>query len=242
MRIRSVSLSAAVAATTALFALAAPLRAQTTFFGLDDPRGALTNSNSARDNFLAQLLTFGTDDIEARSGTNPTLVFGTTGVTGATSNLSVFQGAGSFAPVSGTNSLLNPNSSVNSAITFSSPIVGFGLYVVSAGTTGGNTLSLRLENTITITDRVVPIVSYTAANIDNVFYFGVIDAGSPFNRITIQSTNPSDGFFPDDLTAATAVVPTSGVIPEPGTLALLLVGSLTTGAGLLRRRKRTGAA
>jgi hypothetical protein len=32
--------------------------------------------------------------------------------------------------------------------------------------------------------------------------------------------------------------PTAGAIPEPGTLALLLVGTLTTGAGVLRRRRR----
>ena len=55
----------------------------------------------------------------------------------------------------------------------------------------------------------------------------------PFSFALFQTTTELEGF--DDLTFTPAAP--AAAIPEPGTLALLLVGSLTTGAGVLRRRR-----
>jgi len=70
---------------------------------------------------------------------------------------------------------------------------------------------------------------------DDFAFFGVVGVspadipGGAFQLIT------GEGMLIDNLTFS-PFAPTAA-IPEPGTLALLLVGTLTTGAGVLRRRR-----
>src|SRR4029079_9993887 len=61
--------------------------AQTSFFGDDNPRGSMASSNFARSAFQASLNSFGVDTIESQPSfsTSQTLVFGSTGITAATS-------------------------------------------------------------------------------------------------------------------------------------------------------------
>src|SRR5947209_11040194 len=70
----------------ALLALALPAPAQVVYFGRDNPRGTIANSFAARNAFLAALKYSGTDTIESYAAftPDPTLTFGTTGLTAQT--------------------------------------------------------------------------------------------------------------------------------------------------------------
>jgi hypothetical protein len=77
---------ASVALMLVLLAAPTAVRAQTTYIGLDDPRGTFSNSLAARACFLAALSSSGTDNIEssANGTADPTLTFGATGITAGT--------------------------------------------------------------------------------------------------------------------------------------------------------------
>jgi hypothetical protein len=61
-----------------------------------------------------------------------------------------------------------------------------------------------------------------------------LSAYSDVTRVRVYNITDPNGINYDDFSFT--VAPAQAVVPEPGTLALLLAGTLTTGAGFLRRR------
>jgi hypothetical protein len=214
--------------------------APVTFFGLDDPRGVFTNSNGAFNSFVATLSSYGVDDIEsyAAFATDPTLSFGTTGITAATNVNNVAE----FAPlaVSGTKSLVDqgPASATgapfNDTFTFNQAITAFGLYITNGGdATTANTVSLLLENTLLNTSKSVSIGTLgPGASFSNTLFFGVTDL-EPFNRVTLVETFDFDGLLLDNITAGFVVIPETSS---------WLMAAIVTGAaglaGFYRQRTR----
>lgn len=225
-------------ATLALLALtASAARAQTTYFGLDDPRGTLTNSLNARGNFLATLVASGTDNLESfANGTPaPTLVFGATGVT-ATTNLAFIA---TFPPLaeSGANAVLDAGPATASdpgipdVFNLSAPVTAFGSFFANAGDGGANTITFVLENTVLATSKSVVVGPLgPGATFDNVFFFGVTDT-TPFNRVTMIESLDFDGILLDDVTI--------GFVPEPSSIVLLAGVSALALLRLRRGGKKT---
>jgi hypothetical protein len=225
--------------TAALFMLgvAAPVLATTnTYFGADDPRGTLTNSIAAHDDFIAALSSYGTDNLEAFAHeTNfPALVFTGTSVVTTGSSGTVF----GFPPlaVSGNNALFDfgpgteDGPAIDDVFTFNQPVTAFGSYFSNTGDRpNGSIVTYKLENvglgtsTMVSTPLIGPNASFT-----NVFFFGVTDT-QPFDRVTVIQSDDFDGMLLDDLTVGFAV-------PEPTGLALATL----TGLGLAWTARRRG--
>jgi hypothetical protein len=219
-------------------------RAQVVDLGWDNPRGTLTLSSAARAAFLARLASWGTDTLEsyAAFAPDPTLRFGSTGLTAAT-DVDFVVSFASLA-ISGSNTLLD-RADGGDVFTFNRPISAFGMYVVQAGDgTNVNQFTVRLENTLTGASRDVVLGTFgPGAAFDNAFYFGITDPRR-FDRVTIfESIDANDGTLYDDITAgwvdviaapsppsAAAVAPVLN--PEPGSLALAFAAA----AGLAARR------
>ena len=203
---------AAVLGMIVLIAATQSARGSITFFGVDDPRGTLTNSMQAESDFLAALSSSGTENVDTflDNAVNPVLVFGVTGITATAGNTVVDDDI--LAPVSSPNYLFDGPG--NEVFSFNQPVHGFGTFLISLGNgLVSNTLTFVLENTILATSQNVVVGTFGPdASLDNVAYFGVIDTANPFNRVTVQASNDIDGFGYDDLTAGFA--PTSAAIPE----------------------------
>jgi hypothetical protein len=193
-------------------------RAAITFFGLDNPRGTLTNSLQAESDFLTALSSFGTDNVDLfPHGTpDPLLVFGATGVTATAGN--TFVDAINFTPVSAPNVLWDGFGNENEVFIFNMPVHGFGTFLLGLGTNTTTTLTYVLENTLLATSQNVVAGPFGPnAFEDNVAYFGVIDAANPFNRVTVQASQDFDFFAFDNLTVG--FTPASAAIPEFSSLA-----------------------
>lgn len=226
-------------ALLALLAVARVPAAPQTFFGQDVSKTlGLVNSPAAEASFLAALGLYGTDDLEAIPAftPDPTLSFGSTGITAATN----FDFIAGFPPlaVSGNNLLLDdgPDSAggpgVPDTLVFSQPVTAFGSYFVNAGDASTpSTLGLILENTTTGAFTVVEAGTFgPGAFPDNVFFFGVTDT-TPFNKVTLYETFDFDGTLLDNITVGFAV-------PEPSAWALGLGGVATVLATAWRCRRR----
>jgi hypothetical protein len=187
---------------------------QSTYFGADNPRGALANSNAAASSFLATLSSFGTDNLDSFTGftVNPTLTFGATGITAQPD----FRYVVAFASlaVSGSNALLDAGPSaadgpaINDSLTFSKPITAFGSYFSNAGdATTANSVSLKLEHTLLGTSKTISIGTFgPSLSFSNVFYFGITDT-DPFNKVTLVETFDYDGILLDNITAGYVAIP-----------------------------------
>lgn len=230
-----VTLSALIAFTDS-----SPAAVVVYFGGPDQSKLDLTQPTSVvtpiRNNFLAAIANTGIEDVELLAGQqNPTLTFGSTGITGTTGFPS---GGVSFAPysVSGTAFLLDTDG-VADSITFSQPITAFGTYLVQSGDgasaaptlTPPNNYRWRLENTILGTSKEVSIATLGPDwPFFNVAFAGVTDT-EPFNRLSFLESFDTDGILYDDLTVGTA-------IPEPSTATL--VGVFATILALRRSDRR----
>jgi hypothetical protein len=212
-----------------------------TFFGEDTgangafvPGGA---SETARNNFLANLDGVGTEDFEgfANGTTTPiALTFpGSAGSITATLNdpsgsafTSTNPGAGRFA-TSGVSFLQEVTNGFR--IDFSSPIAAFGFYGTDIGDfkgqitltfTNGSTLNLTVPNTLNGPNA-------------SLLFFGVIDTVNSYTSVTFGNTNAGTDFFGfDDL----IIGDIDQVDPVPAPAALVLFGLGLAGLGFARRR------
>jgi prepilin-type N-terminal cleavage/methylation domain-containing protein/prepilin-type processing-associated H-X9-DG protein len=202
----SYSLETASIVVTALCGIAQPFvctvacAAPVTYFGRDASKLDLTAANGARQEFLASLETYGVENFESLSGRqNPTLTFGTTGITANTGFSNGVFSQFAYA-VSGLNFVWD-TAGVNDWLEFSAPITAFGSYFVQGGDGPANTFSVRLENTLAGSSKEVPIHTLGPNwPFYNVFFFGVTDT-EPFNRVALIETHDNDGILLDDLIA-----------------------------------------
>ena len=190
-------------------------------FGRDDSTTLMTsfpNSQAKFNQFTASLNSFGVDNIDTAVGVNPTLVFGSTGITATTQGV-LAQAAPTFQI--GTQALLELDAvafgQVNTIFTFNQYITAFGAFVIQGGDLGNNNpTTFRLRDTATNHIVDVPVQIGPGWGPNNVFFLGVADS-VPFNEVSIiESTDVNDGMLYDNIVA--------GFVPEPGSLVLMMLG------------------
>ena len=205
--------------------------APTVFFARDDSTGLMPNSLAKFNHFTTALGSFGVENVETISGMNPTLVFGTTGITASTQGV-MTQAALVFAiddyALLETDSFVGP---ANTTFTFNQPITAFGLYVIQGGDVDNNNpTTFRLRDTVGDTFVDVPVQVGPGWEPTNVFFLGVTD-NVPFNQVEIIETGDvADGMLYDNVVA--------GFVPEPNSLALMVLGVAAV-AGRARRLRRS---
>jgi len=149
-----------------------------------------------------------------------------------------------FWTTSGANylGLNNPDTAFETgdAVTFSfnGPVNGFGLFVIGTGDVGGGDITLTSGAT-SVSNAAV--ADFTDGNGDYAFYIGLVDNLNTFNSVTLSVLNPlSERLLPidvDDVTLATISSQHGPSVPEPGSLALLLLGAtLFSLTSYLKRR------
>jgi hypothetical protein len=181
----------------------------TTYFGgPDDSKLTMANARAARDSFVATLASYGVEDLEDLGGQlNPTLTFGSTGVTAATGFANGVNQQPFYA-VSGSHFLWDKEGDADWLL-FSQPVTAFGTYVVQGGDGPANTVTVRLENTQTGASKDVVQTLGPSWPFYNVVFFGVTDT-APFNRVSLVESHDSDGLLPDDLIAGYVVPSLAG--------------------------------
>ncbi len=211
------------------------------FGGPDNSKLNLTQPGSVvtpvRDSFLASLSSYGIEDLESRSGTNPTLQFGATGITAQTGFSNGVNSLFTYA-VSGVNFLWDTEG-VDDWLEFSEPVTAFGSYIVQGGDGSSasptfapaNSLTFRLENSVLGTSKDVFIQDLGPDwPFYNVVFVGITDTDG-FDRISLIESYDYDGLLWDDLIAGHV-----NVVPEPSSLALALFAGVA--AFIARRRTR----
>ena len=214
------------------------------------------NADAARDNFLNNLNSYGTETFEelANGTTQPTLSFPGVGSAifdiGTVRNLPVgtSQTIPGAYPISGdqyiegysyidTSVPSSPNF-VFSSINFSRPVAALGFYATSISDYFSNTpVALELTRT-NGTTQILPIHSVGSPFDVTVQYYGVIaqDSSEEFTKVRFSpQTSRGDAFGLDDITAAKLEqIKSSKPVPEP----LTILGSLAAGGvGVALRRK-----
>lgn len=206
----------------------------------DTRAGDITASAAAEASFLSTLTSHVTETFDELAGSpvlgqgNPTITFGASGITAATTFSGLFQVP--VLPVSTPIALVEQPAAAGqpawgNGLTFSAAITAFGSYFIQAGDMAADTLTLRLENTLLGTSKDVVIGTVgPGASFSNVFYFGVTDT-QPFNRVTLLPSNSGDGIVLDNVTVGNIAV------PEPGTFLLLATAALPLLGRFVRRTK-----
>lgn len=209
--------------------------APTVFFDRDDSIAAMTNSMAKFNEFTATLASYGVDDIETAAGPNPTLSFGSTGITAATEGV-VAQPDPGLGIAIDAQSLLELDAAapgqVNTLFTFNQHITAFGLFVIQGGdgVNNNNPTTFRLKDTVANTFVDVPVQIGPDWTFNNVFFLGVTDT-VPFNQVEIlESADLNDGMLYDNIVA--------GMVPEPASLSLVAMLGVCLMAG--RRRGLRG--
>lgn len=227
-----VTIAAALYSTTAV-------ASQLTYYGFDNPRGALTHSSAARNQFLATLSSYGIETFESVPTfvANPNLSFPGTDITATTQTSFVF--AFPPYPVSGTRALTDKGPGkldgdpFDDVFQFSQPVTAFGSYFVNVGDALENTVTLVLENSVLGTSKEIVLPTHAPPNIavDSTFFFGVTDS-DPFDRVILKESKDFDGIILDDM-----IVGYVREVPEPGTITLATVAALVLGLAYRRMHR-----
>lgn len=246
------NLTCTVLAAVLCLAASAASAAPVVFFGEDlSPGGTVPAggaAETARNSFLSQLVGVGNQDFE--SFANLTSIGGGginisfPGSGGAiTANLSGSSGGICDQTIGGTvngltcgfqrfatsgNNYLQNGS--NMTLSFSSAIAAFGFY----GTDFGD---FDQQVTLTLTNGPTQVFTVNSTQGDaaggNVLFWGMIDAGNSYTSISFSTTGGVDVFGFDDMVIGDRQ---QVAVPEPGTIALLLLPLLSLGV-LGSRRK-----
>jgi hypothetical protein len=242
------------AGLVSLSAWAAPGFATTNvFFDRDDNMLAtMANSQAKFNQYVTHLTSYGVETVEGINtgapafGFDPQLSFPGTGITATTSMTTTavhppFAGFSidSQALVeSDALALFNPMApqlpQADTTFTFNQHITAFGVFVIQGGDgpVNNNPTTFRLIDTATNTTvDDVPLQIGPNWGSNNVFFLGITDNVS-FDKVQIiETTDLSDGMLYDNIVAGTAV-------PEPGTLALVILGGAAFVGGSFRFRRR----
>jgi hypothetical protein len=211
------------------------LAVPTVFFDRDDSTGFMSsfpNSLAKFNQFTASLSSYGVDNVDTAVGLNPTLVFGGTGIVAFPQGVYA-QNAPGFQI--GAQALVEADAigfpQVNTAFSFNTRITSFGLYVIQGGDgANNNPTTFRLTNSVANTSVDVPVQVGPGWGVDNAFFLGVTDT-APFDKVEIiEAGDFNDGMLYDNVVAG-------GAVPEPGSLALLMLGGTYAMCGVRRFRR-----
>ncbi|PRC92978.1 PEP-CTERM sorting domain-containing protein [Solimicrobium silvestre] len=154
-----------------------------------------------------------------------------------------------FWTTSGVNylGLNNPDSALevgdSMTFNFSSPVSGFGLFVIGSSDVGPGDISLTSGATTVSNGAVADI---TDGNGDYAYYIGLATNDlSTFSSVTISDLNGlSDRLLPIDMDDVTLASNQSGqggsggpTVPEPSSLALFLTGAVLLSLAIYRQRR-----
>jgi hypothetical protein len=204
------------------------------FFGRDNNTTFMTSfpfSQASFDRFTASLNSFGVDNVDTAVGPNPALVFGGTGITATTQGV-LAQSAPGFQI--GAQALLELDAAapgqVNTMFTFNQYINAFGIFVIQGGDgANNNPTTFRLRDTADNSFVNVPVQVGPGWGTSNVFFLGAYGS-EPFNEVEIIETGDlPDGMLYDNIVA--------GFVPEPGSIALIVLGLACAACGGRRFRR-----
>ena len=223
----------------------------TTFFGEDTGLGELSpslsafpnpfpNATAAEADFLSNLSSgVGTEDFETFGDeTGAPLVLSFPGSSGSITATLSRTGVINDVPTGDTNGNGRYATSGTKywdadddfSITFSSPVSAFGFFGIDIGDFGGQvtaTTAGELNMTFTIPNTTLGLGG-------SVLFWGIIDRAASFTSITFGNTAPGTDFFGfDDMTIGDLQQVT---VPEPGTLAIFVLG--LAGLAFFMRRRR----
>jgi hypothetical protein len=236
--------SATVGLITCVALAAQSLAAPTVLRGHDNNMGSVEphpNALAKFNEFVGSLASYGVDDLEDLS---PTLEFGATGITATVSGATPFFNGGFGI---GAASLIENDSlplefggssdPVNTVFNFNQRITAFGLFVIQGGDMdavapiepnhNNNPTTFLLRDTVNNLEQSVVVQIGPDWGFYNVLFVGLKSPGFAFNQVQLLETGDfADGMLYDNVVA--------GFVPEPTSLALLLMGGVF---GLLPGRR-----
>lgn len=244
--------TAVLAAATAAAAMtASSANAYMTFFGEDlnnsasVPLSSTPNASAAEASFLSHLTGVGTETFEGFAANtagplnlsfpgagNATLAGGNGSVRKVTQGST--NGVGRYGINSENFWQVAAGGSGNFTVTFSAPIAAFGFYGIDIGDFGGQ-LMLQLNDGSNTQLTVNNTVGSSGSTDGSVLYYGFIaeTALEQVTEISFQtSTGQGDYFAFDNMTIGTFQQVN---VPEPSTVAVMLVGAIGIGAASRRR-------
>lgn len=217
-------------------ALPTVVRGHDNNFGNVDPH---PNSDAKFTQFVNSLNSYGVDDIEDQS---PTLTFGATGITATVSGtVATFNGGFGLDFSSLVELDAFPvdfggtTDPVDTVFNFNRRITAFGLYITQGGDMdatppiepnhNNNPTTFVLRDTINNLEQSVVVQIGPDWGFYNVLFVGLQSPEFAFDQVQLlEADDIGDGMLYDNVVA--------GNIPEPGSLALVLIGGV---CGLFRR-------